>query len=124
MDILIEQEVALHQPDVRHNKQEVARLVHPSFREVGKSGRSFDFDTIMEMMAGEKTSMGHIHSQDFEIIPLEPSTHLLLYRTAWIDKLGTKAHFTKRSSIWSFNGENWQLKYHQGTPCEEFELVT
>lgn len=123
MNILIEQEVALHQYDIRQNKQEIARLIHPSFREIGQSGRSFDFQTIVEMMVNEQPSNGHIHSQDYEIIPLEPSTHLLLYRTVWIDELGNKTHYAKRSSIWSFNGENWQLKYHQGTPCEAFELM-
>lgn len=124
MDILIEQEIALHQYEVRKNKQEVTRLVHPSFREVGQSGSSFDFNTIIQMMDDEKPCAGYIHSQDFETIQLEPSIQLLLYKTAWVDKLGTKAHFAKRSSIWVFTGENWQLKYHQGTPCEKFEFVT
>tara|TARA_Y100001956_G_C4120090_1_gene186938 strand:+ start:59 stop:445 length:387 start_codon:yes stop_codon:yes gene_type:complete len=124
MDILIEQEVALHKYEVRQNKQEVTRLVHPSFREVGKSGTSFDFAAIMQMMNEEKPNSGYIHSQDFETIQLEPSIQLLLYKTAWVDRLGAKAHFAKRSSIWVFTGESWQLKYHQGTPCEEFEFVT
>ncbi|MEH0758845.1 nuclear transport factor 2 family protein [Vibrio sp. 16] len=124
MQILIEQEVALHQYEIRQNRHEIARLIHPSFKEVGKSGTSFDYADILEMMGNEKPCLGHIHSQDFETIQLEPSIQLLLYKTAWIDKLGTKGHYAKRSSIWVFTGEGWQLKYHQGTPCAEFELVT
>ncbi|WP_159737095.1 nuclear transport factor 2 family protein [Vibrio atypicus] len=124
MDVLIEQEIALHQFATRQSKEEVSRLVHPTFKEVGKSGISYDFASIIKMMDGEKPSKGRIHSQEFESIQLEPSTHLLLYKTAWVSELGAKSHFAKRSSIWVFTGQNWQLKYHQGTPCDEFELVS
>lgn len=124
MDFLIEQEVALHQFETRQNRDEVTRLIHPSFREVGRSGTSFDFNSILEMMTAEQASGGYIHSQDFELIQLEASVYLLLYKSAWVDEAGNAGHFSKRSSIWSFTGENWQLKYHQGTPCEEFELFT
>ncbi|MEJ2765268.1 DUF4440 domain-containing protein [Photobacterium sp. MCCC 1A19761] len=122
MDLLIEQEIALHQFDIRQNMAEVTRLIHPDFREVGRSGTSFDFTAMLDMMASEQAPNGYVHSQDFETMKLEERVFLLLYKSAWIDDAGNARHFAKRSSIWSFDGEKWQLKYHQGTPCAEFQL--
>ena len=122
MDILIEQEVMLHKYEVRKNRSEVARLLHPSFREVGKSGSSYDYQSIVEMMGAEEPADGYVHSQNFECIQLESSIYLLLYKSASVGTDGSKGHFAKRSSIWVLTGEKWQMKYHQGTPCSEFEF--
>jgi hypothetical protein len=120
MDILIEQEIALQQYEIRQNKQEVARLLHPSFKEVGNTGMSFNYASIVEMMELEQPSDGQIHSQDFECIQLEPSVQLLLYKSASVANDGSITNFSKRSSIWVLSGDNWQIKYHQGTLCSEF----
>ncbi|POC02291.1 DUF4440 domain-containing protein, partial [Vibrio vulnificus] len=53
MDILVEQEIELHQYEIRKNRADIERLIHPSFTEVGKSGNSFNFDSIIEMMSSE-----------------------------------------------------------------------
>ena len=124
MDILIEQEIALHQYETRQSKTDIARLIHGDFREVGESGISYDYQSIIEMMGNEQPSNGFIHSQNYECIQLEASAQLLLYKSASVDELGKKSHFAKRSSIWVLNGTQWQLKYHQGTACEPFELIT
>ena len=122
MNILIEQEIALHQFEVRQDKQQVARLLHPEFCEVGVSGTSFDYPAIVELMEQEQPSQGIIHSQDFKCVQLEASVQLLLYRSAWITAEGEASNFAKRCSIWVFSGNGWQMKYHQGTPCDVFEL--
>lgn len=124
MDILIEQEIALHQYEARQSKADIARLIHDDFREVGESGVSYDLQSIIEMMGNERPSNGVIHSQNYECIPLEASVQLLLYKSATVDELVKNSHFAKRSSIWVLNGTQWQLKYHQGTACEPFELIT
>ncbi|EAQ66706.1 hypothetical protein MED121_12300 [Marinomonas sp. MED121] len=73
MDVLIEQERALHKYEVRQNQDIVARLLHPSFKEVGRSGNSYNY----------------------ECIELEPSTELLLYKSAWVDESGAISAFIK-----------------------------
>jgi len=120
MNVLIEQEIALHQYEIRQNKTEVIRLLHPEFREVGESGTSYDFQSINVMMEEEDASNGYIHSQDFECVNLESSVQMLLYKSASVNEFGIKNHFAKRVSIWVLNGVQWQLKYHQGTPCDSF----
>ncbi|NAX47854.1 DUF4440 domain-containing protein [Photobacterium halotolerans] len=123
MEVIIEQEIALHQYETRQNLDEVTRLLHSSFKEVGRSGRTFGYASIVEMMQNEEPSSGYIHSQEYDCIQLEPSVQLLLYKSAWVSEAGEIGAFSKRSSIWVFTGQNWQMKYHQGTPCPEFELV-
>ncbi len=122
MDILIEQEIELHQYQTRQNQSELDRLIHLSFTEVGKSGNSYDFAAIIEMMAMEEPSDIRVHSQKYECIQLEPSVQLLKYETAHVSKSGEISDYAKRCSIWAFMGTSWQLKYHQGTPCAPFKL--
>ena len=123
MKILIEQEVALHRYEVRTNRTEAVKLLHSEFREVGISGQAFDFDSILELMLNEKPSGLSIHSQDYEVIELEPNVHLVLYKSANYDENYNYDYYAKRSSIWVLNGKTWKLKYHQGTKCEPFELT-
>ncbi len=122
MKILIEQEKALHKHDVRKSEQDVRRLLHPTFMEVGRSGETYDYDNVVDMMTQEHRSDSYLHSQDYQCIQLEPSVQLLIYKSAWITNDQAVSGFAKRSSIWVFTGDKWQMKYHQGTPCAEFEI--
>ena len=123
MDILVEQEVELHQYEIRQSRSDIERLIHPSFSEVGKSGISYDFASIIKMMSSEEPSDVRIHSQNYECIQLELSVQLLKYESALVAASGEISDFAKRCSIWVFTGTCWQLKYHQGTPCPAFELI-
>ena len=123
MKILIQQETALHQYEVRQSKSKISSLLHPDFLEVGESGNSYNYQSIIEMMEHEKPSKEYIHSQDFECIQLETSVQLLLYKSALVDEFREATNFSKRSSIWLFTGTQWQMKYHQGTTCKPFELT-
>ena len=122
MNILIEQEIELHQYETRKSNTDLERLIHQSFSEVGKSGNSYDFASIVEMMKTEVSSSSRIHSQNYECNQLEPSVQLLKYESAVVDETGQVSDYAKRCSIWAFTGLYWQLKYHQGTPCPPFEL--
>lgn len=84
MDISVEQEVELHQYETRQNKDDIERLIHPSFSEVGKSGYSYDFSSIVEMMQAEEPSSVRVHSQGYECTQLEPSVQLLKYQSALV----------------------------------------
>lgn len=122
MEILVEQEVELHRYETRQSKADIERLIHPSFSEVGKSGNSYSFSTIIEMIKTEEPSCVRVHSQNYKCIQLEPSVQLLKYESALVGEAGEISEYAKRCSIWVFTGTCWQLKYHQGTPCSSFEL--
>ncbi len=123
MKILIEQEMALHQPKVRENLDEVKRLLHPDFVEVGKTGLTYSFVDMTEVKVEMDSELG-LHSQDFFCVKLKSSVQLLMYKTAAQDKKGGYLDYAKRSSIWTCSDEGWQLIYHQGTLCPEFEIKT
>ncbi len=123
MDILVEQEIELHQYEIRQSLPDIERLIHPSFSEIGKSGISFNFASIVKMMSSEEPSGVQIHSQNYECVQLEPSVQLLKYESAVVSPSGEVSDYARRSSIWAFNGTCWQLKFHQGTLCPTFELV-
>lgn len=122
MDTLIRKETELHQFDVRTNENKVAKLLHHEFLEVGKSGRTFSYQSILESMSLEKPSGSVVHSQDYECIKLEESVFLVLYKSAVIEESGIIGSFAKRSSIWVKEKHEWKLRYHQGTSCDEFTL--
>uniref|UniRef100_UPI000B360389 nuclear transport factor 2 family protein n=1 Tax=Thaumasiovibrio subtropicus TaxID=1891207 RepID=UPI000B360389 len=98
MDILVEQEIELHQYKIRQNDVDRKRLIHPQFSEVGKSGNSYDFASIIEMMKNEKPSNTRVHSQAYECIQLEPSVQMLKYKSAIVDEVGEVSGYAKRCS--------------------------
>ncbi|MFA0810584.1 nuclear transport factor 2 family protein [Microbulbifer epialgicus] len=122
MELLIEYETALHCTEIRRNRAIVEKLLSSDFHEVGKSGRSFDFKSIITMMPSEDNSRWKIHSQVYQCIVLSESVRLLIYRAAHCNQQGNYSNFCKRSSIWGLNKDQWQMKYHQATPCEASEI--
>lgn len=123
MDILITQEVALHQYQVRQNVSKVTRLLHPEFVEVGASGKRYDLQSILEMLAFEPYEAGFVHSQNFQCITVGSDSRLLTYEAAWVYEDGKVDAFSRRASLWQQTEIGWQLRYHQGTSCDAFELI-
>nr|WP_238930516.1 DUF4440 domain-containing protein [Vibrio sp. S9_S30] len=118
---MIEQERALHAHSVRSNRDELKRLLHPDFVEVGKAGVTYYFEDVLEERSVDVPP--EIHAQEFLCVELKSSLRLLLYKTAVQDQQGGYFDYTKRSSIWTLTtDESWQLIYHQGTLCSEFEI--
>jgi hypothetical protein len=122
MDILIEQEIALHQVWFNSNKAVVERFLHPEFREVDESGRSVSFNEIIAFMDNNKQSENSIHAQDYEFTTLESNSILLLYKSALLKPTGEVSGFAKRVSVWVKTDNLWQMKYHQGTVCDPFVI--
>ena len=122
MTIIIEKEVALHQYEVRSDKKQLLKLLHPEFQEVGESGTSYSLNSILELLGTEQANGSQIHSQEFEGTELAPNIYLLLYKSATIDAENNCSHFAKRSSIWLLTEQGWQMKYHQGTQCQPFAI--
>lgn len=121
--LIIEQEFELHQVWFSSNKSVVERLLHPSFKEVAESGRSHDFKELLSYMDEARDSQDSVHSQEYECIKLDEHSVLLLYKSAILKATGEYVSFAKRSSIWIDTGILWQMKYHQGTTCEAFEVI-
>ena len=118
--VLRELEVELHSPFTRANPQRLLALLHPEFREFGRSGTTYSLPEIVALLHSE-TQLASIHAQDFVVRELSKNIALLTYRSAHIIADGKLQRHTLRSSIWELSPSGWQVSFHQGTSTEAFE---
>jgi hypothetical protein len=111
-------EVELHHPGVRCSRERLEKLLHPEFHEVGRSGRSYTRETIVNFLASQE-SQPAIASEDFSVSVLATGVALLTYRSAHVEQDAALVNHTLRSSIWLKASQGWQLRYHQGTAAAQ-----
>ena len=102
---VVAMERALLGDEVRSDRAAVAALLHPEWQEIGRSGRLWSRDDILD-------SIGPIPPVDFQVVSVDrlgPDTILLLWRTA------TEERSTLRCTLWLRTGGRWQARFHQGT---------
>ncbi|HEX6287265.1 MAG TPA: nuclear transport factor 2 family protein [Acidimicrobiia bacterium] len=107
-ETMYQHEQALLDPDVRGSRMRLESLFHADFSETGSSGEVYDRATMIEMMVGE--SPGNVIMRDFTTSYLSADVALVTYRS-----VGTGGQEARRSSVWVFEDERWQLRHHQGT---------
>lgn len=112
-------EIALHQPDVRSDFVRLDELLHDSFAEFGRSGRSYRKADILRELPLEEPS-GTVWSQDFSAAEIADGVALLTYKAAHLDENGEISRHTLRSSLWQRTARGWQMRFHQGTPTDAF----
>jgi hypothetical protein len=120
LSILRELECELHQLECRRNRERLAQLLAPDFREFGRSGASYTRDHMLTSLPSDLQTP-QIYAQDFAVNLLSDSIALLTYRSAHVNALGELGRHTNRSSIWRLESSDWQMVFHQGTPTEPFE---
>ena len=111
-------EVELHHPGVRCSRERLQEILHPEFREVGRSGRAYTRQDVIDHLA---TSHSHpqVQSSNFALMSLGEGFALLTYRSVQLAPDASSTNQTYRSSIWERGVQGWQLRYHQGTPAAE-----
>ncbi|MCV2363283.1 nuclear transport factor 2 family protein [Paucibacter sp. DJ1R-11] len=127
LELLRQQEQALHEPGVRRDGTALRCLLHAEFTEIGRSGRRYDLQQMLSLLLSEEPDGAptppRIHAQDFELQVLAPDLALLLYRSAHIDAQKQVHRHSRRSSLWQHVGQVWQMRFHQGTACDTFDLI-
>lgn len=118
--VIIEQERALFANDTRKSRIELERLLHPKFTEIGASGRRFNREQIIAELSQEQNQNPSIVGQRFAVNDITDNAKLLTYELFVEDIEGHKSKYSRRSSLWVKTSEGWQIKFHQGTPCEAF----
>lgn len=117
--ILRELECELHQPQCRGDRERLAQLLAPDFKEFGRSGAVYTCEQMLVSLPTDPEPP-RIHAQDFAVHQLSASIALLTYRDAHINTLGELFRHTNRSSIWRLGASGWQMVFHQGTPTAPF----
>lgn len=118
LDHLTALEVELHHPGVRCARARLEELLHPEFHEVGRSGRRYTRDTVIEHLASLAVHPA-VESSGFRCEPLADGVALLTYRSVQRTGDGEVVNATWRSSIWRQQADRWQLFHHQGTPAAD-----
>jgi hypothetical protein len=108
-------EVELHQPAVRGDATRLDALIHPEFREFGRSGTAYTRDDILAQLLSA-TERAQVVADHFVVRRLATDVALLTYRSAHLLPDGTLHRFTLRASVWQRSSVDWQMSFHQGTP--------
>jgi hypothetical protein len=108
-------ETELHHPGAPASPARADALLHPDFFEVGRSGTRYSRTTVLAFLGGQ-LQPSPVNASHFELTRLSDDCALLTYRSDASAGLGQPPGSAWRASVWQRVGEQWQLRYHQGTP--------
>ncbi len=109
-------EAELHHPGRPCTRERLEQLLHPQFHEVGRSGRPYSRQTVIDYLVGVRKP-GPVCAADYQAHLLAHGVALLTYQSYEPGPDSVRQRITYRSSIWRRDGLEWQLFYHQGTPA-------
>ncbi|MEU1970745.1 nuclear transport factor 2 family protein [Microbacterium sp. NPDC019599] len=92
----------------RHDPDRLRELLHPHFTEIGRSGRQWSRDEIVESLASE-SERAPVVTADWQFSELAPGVALVCYTVRAAE--GDSRH----SSVWVLDGHKPRLRFHQGT---------
>ena len=104
-------ELALLQPAIRKDAEQLARLLAEDFVEIGSVGAAFTRAEILEALAGESPTQWTI--KDLKARLLADGVALVTYRASRV-RNGKRVD-SLRSSIWKREAGRWRMAFHQGT---------
>lgn len=108
-------EAELHHPGVRCSRERLEELLHPEFREVGRSGAPYTRETVIRFLAS-RAAPPRVVASAYVAEEIAEGVALLTYRSALQANDGAPVLPALRSSVWKKTQAGWQLLYHQGTP--------
>ena len=115
---LIALEQLLVQPATRLSAELLNCYLADDFYEIAATGRSFGKADVLARLPTETPP--EITQQDFTCRVLADGLAQLTYRATIQRDEQAGPSYSMRSSLYRFNGENWQMIFHQGTACEPF----
>ncbi|HEY3985912.1 DUF4440 domain-containing protein [Cedecea sp.] len=117
---LVEDERRLHLAGTRSKRDIVAGLLHGDFFEIGRSGRRYERQHVIESLA-EEMGAQQIHADGFSLSLIDSNSALLTYRSWQFNDNGGMERLTLRASLWvkTESESVWRLRFHQGTPAPD-----
>jgi hypothetical protein len=110
---ILRNERLLLDPAFRRDRTEVAALLAADFFEFGASGRIWNRDQILHLLATEDYSPPAL--EDFACRSLAEGVVLVTYRTVRTNAETGLRESALRSSIWVLESGKWVVRFHQGT---------
>lgn len=106
-------EHTLWRAQTRYDRALMDQTFAPDFHEFGRSGRRYTREDLLP--TGETGTIdATLHA--LTITALSDTIALVTYISELRGPTGTE--WANRSSLWDRSKGRWQLRFHQGTPCE------
>jgi hypothetical protein len=109
LDAVQAAELSLLSSAVRHDRGKLDQLLHPEFREIGRSGRVWTREEIIAALSAER-DRPEPDADEWAFTRLSDDLVHVTYRLT--APTGTSRH----SSIWDVAGRSPRIRFHQGTP--------
>ncbi len=108
---VLDGERRLADPSVRADRDQLLALLHPEFEEVGRSGRHWHRDAIIDALLEDP-------GDGYELLDLTAETARpgVILATYGARALDAEHAASRHSSIWLQDHGRWRMRYHQGTP--------
>lgn len=106
-EVVVALERELLDPRVRVDADRLEQLLHPHWREVGRSGRLWGRAEMIERLGREPGE--RVGLEVIEVSRVDAATVLLLWRS------GSESVPALRSSVWVLGPSGWRQRFHQGT---------
>lgn len=110
---LLRAEMLLLDPAVRRDRARVSALLADDFFEFGASGRAWQRDEILELLATEQYAPPVL--EDFACHRIADDVVLVTYRTVRVNSESGSRESALRSSVWTRRASKWTIRFHQGT---------
>lgn len=105
-------ERSLWQTETRFDRNYMEQILTPDFFEFGRSGRKWSREEVLDYFEEEIKA----ELSDMKVHFMDEKVALVTYLSkAQYEEL----EISHRSSLWIKNGEQWQLRFHQGTPAQK-----
>ncbi|KZY50515.1 DUF4440 domain-containing protein [Pseudoalteromonas shioyasakiensis] len=117
---LIDAERQLLEPEVRQSAEALDALLDDDFIEIAADGTSFNKFQVLTRLPTEVVPQ--FYNQHFKGRMLSDDIAQLSYQAAFRRSARSEFNYSVRMSLWRFNGKQWQMVFHQGTPCAVFTI--
>ena len=107
-------ERALWQAATTYDRAHMDRTFAPDFIEFGRNGTFYTRETMLNAPNAAQDVTAILH--DIALRPLSRDLTIVTYVSEVRYPAGTE--WSNRSSVWDRSSGSWQVRFHQGTPCE------
>ncbi len=117
---LIEAERQLLEPEVRQSAGTLDKLLDDEFIEISAHGTVFNKYQVLTRLPTEVVPQ--FYNQHFQGRMLSENVAQISYQAAYRRSARAEFNYSVRMSLWRKNTDQWQLVFHQGTPCAPFSI--
>lgn len=100
--------------ETRFDQSWMEKILHPEFSEVGRSGRTYDRQEMIEASRPRKPFEVFLPHLEYRLELIDEDVALVRYVSRPV--YDSVERLDQRTSIWVNTNEGWRLRFHQGTP--------